>query len=95
MAQVYNWADEYVAHMRPVKKEVRRELDNRAARVKAVVSAHVETGAVKRSLKVRTNYVDSTVSISDPAILSINYGHWHNKNRRVWVSGIHAIEAAL
>ncbi len=94
MAQVYDWADEYVAHLRPVKKEVRRELKTRAARVRAVVAAHVDTGAVSRSLEVSTNYVDSVVSISDPAILSINYGHRHNRDGS-WVEGIHAIEAAL
>lgn len=93
MATVRPDTNKIVARMRGVKSEVRDELDSREARVQAVVDAHRFTGAVSRSLKVRTNRVDSTVSISDPVIVPINYGHVSRNGS--WVEGIHAIEAAL
>ncbi|RKN09644.1 hypothetical protein D7319_11310 [Streptomyces radicis] len=93
MASVDPRLDSIVAHMPEVRAEVREELERRAARVRAVVAAHVATGALSRSLDVEVSNPDSTVSIADPAIISINYGH-HTVNG-VWVEGIHAIEAGL
>jgi hypothetical protein len=85
--------DSLVAHMGPVKRVVRQELEGRAARVQAVVSAHRDTGALSSSLEVRTNITDSTVSIEDRAVHAINYGHVAPDGS--WVEGIHAIEAAM
>lgn len=93
MATVRPNTDELVAHLPGVKRAVRRELDGRADRVRAVVAAHRETGALSGSLEVRTNLTDSTVEISDPAVSAINYGHTAPDG--TWVEGIHAIEAAL
>lgn len=93
MATVRRDLDALVAHMPGVREEVRRQLDTRAARVRAVVAAHRDTGALSASLEVETNAVDSTVSIADPHVLSINYGHVAPDG--TWVPGIHAIEAAL
>ncbi|MFF1792661.1 DUF5403 family protein [Kitasatospora sp. NPDC058263] len=81
-----------IAHLRTVRAVVRAELDERAARVAAVVAAHNRTGDLASSLTVETDRTDSTVSISDPAILAINYGHQQGGR---WVDGIHAIEAGL
>ncbi|MFJ9408576.1 DUF5403 family protein [Streptomyces sp. NPDC101393] len=93
MATLRNNLDAFVAHLPPVKKEVRKELDGRAARVRAVVTANSSSGRLARSFKVRTNLTDSTVEISDPAIYAINYGHVASDGS--WVEGIHAIEAGL
>lgn len=93
MATVRRDLDSFVAHMPGVKDAVRTELETRAARVRAVVQAHRHTGALASSVTVRTNSVDSTVSMEDPAVLSINYGHTAENGR--WVPGIHAIEAGL
>lgn len=82
-----------VAHLPGVKARVREELDDRAARVRAVVDAHRLTGALSRHLKVRTNRTDSTLTLEDPAVFAINYGHVAKNGR--WVEGIHAIEAGL
>ncbi|UQI46721.1 DUF5403 family protein [Streptomyces sp. HU2014] len=82
-----------VAHMPGVKRAVRRILNERAARIRAVVAAHRDTGALSSSLTVRTNRVDSTVTLEDPAVVAINYGHVAADGR--WVEGIHALEAGL
>lgn len=82
-----------LAHLPAVRAAVAAELRDRADRVEAVVAAHTATGALAASLEVVVDRVDSTVSISDPAILAINYGH-HTPDGR-WVEGIHAIEAGL
>ncbi|MBH1936502.1 DUF5403 family protein [Streptomyces sp. AV19] len=94
MATVRRDLASVVAHLPGVKVEVRRVLDERADRVRAVVDAHRRTGAVSRSLTVHTSRVDSTISLEDPAVLAINYGHIDARTGR-WVDGIHAIEAAL
>nr|WP_078970422.1 DUF5403 family protein [Streptomyces natalensis] len=83
------------AHLPEVKTQVRAELSRRASHVQAVVSAHVATGALARSLDVETNTTDSTVSIADPAVEAINYGHWTAGENPAYVEGIHAIEAGL
>ena len=93
MARVNPNLDRIIAHLPSVRAAVRAELDRRAARVRAVVAAHRHTGAVSRSLEVETDTTDSTVSISDPAILAINYGHRAENGE--WVEGIHAIEAGM
>ncbi|WP_168171800.1 DUF5403 family protein, partial [Streptomyces noursei] len=41
-----------------------------------------------------TNRTDSTVTLEDPAVYAINYGHWA-RDGLTWVSGIHAIEAGM
>ncbi|GAA1160916.1 hypothetical protein F4556_005185 [Kitasatospora gansuensis] len=82
-----------IAHLPSVRRAVRAELEERAARVQAVVAAHTATGALAASLKVVTDRVDSTVSIADPAVLAINYGH--HAPDGTWVEGIHAIEAGI
>ncbi|MFB7012903.1 MULTISPECIES: DUF5403 family protein [unclassified Streptomyces] len=82
-----------VAHLPEVVNRVSAELDERAARVEAVVTAHTKTGDLASSLKVERNRTDSTVSIADPWVVAINYGHKAVNGR--WVEGIHAIEAAL
>ncbi|MFE3144744.1 DUF5403 family protein [Streptomyces scopuliridis] len=82
-----------VAHLPVVVDAVSDELDTRADRVRAVVAAHVHTGDLSSSFEVETNEPDSTVSIADPNVISINYGHRAVNGR--WVEGIHAIEAAL
>lgn len=93
MASVNRNLDRLVAHMPEVRAEVRRELEERATRVRAVVHAHRDTGALSRSLEVEANTTDSTVSIEDPDVLAINYGHRTKSGRMV--EGIHAIEAGL
>ncbi|MBA0054294.1 hypothetical protein E0L36_26615 [Streptomyces sp. AJS327] len=93
MATVRNDLDSVVAHMPEVKDAVHVELETRAARVRAVLQAHRHTGALAANTTVRTNLVDSTVTMEDPAVLSINYGHKAVNGR--WVPGIHAIEAGL
>ncbi|MFF3975278.1 DUF5403 family protein [Streptomyces sp. NPDC001828] len=93
MATVDPRLNSVVAHMPGVKQAVREELDERAARVQAVVDAHIFSGDLARSLTVRTNRVDSTVSIEDPMIHAINWGH-RSRNGR-WVNGIYVIEAGL
>ncbi|MFE6494126.1 DUF5403 family protein [Streptomyces sp. NPDC057748] len=82
-----------VAHLPAVVNKVSAELDERATRVEAVVVAHTKTGDLASSLKVERNRTDSTVSIADPWVIAINYGHRAVNGR--WVEGIHAIEAAL
>ncbi|WP_030981222.1 DUF5403 family protein [Streptomyces sp. NRRL S-1813] len=94
MASVDPNLDRIVAHLPQVKTEVSRELSKRAARVRAVVNAHRDTGELAGSLEVETSTVDSTVSIADPAVVSINYGHW-TPGGGTYVEGIHAIEAGL
>lgn len=93
MAFVKPTVNKTVAHLPGVKARVREELDQRAARVRAVVEAHRLTGALSRSLEVRTNKVDSTLTLEDPAVYAINYGHVAKDGS--WVEGIHAIEAGL
>ncbi|MEV8056574.1 DUF5403 family protein [Streptomyces antimycoticus] len=93
MATVRRDLDSIVAHLPGVRSEVRKALDARAVRVRAVVEAHRRTGDLSSSLEVRTNITDSTVEISDPAVYAINYGHVARDGS--WVPGIHAIEAAL
>ena len=93
MASVNPRVARMVAHMPEVKAEVRAEMERRAARVRAVVRSHVDTGALSRSLDVEVNGTDSTVSIADQDVLSINYGHITPSGRAV--EGIHAIEAGL
>ncbi|MEV3856063.1 DUF5403 family protein [Streptomyces sp. NPDC050095] len=83
--------DRRIAHLPAVKAAVRAELERRAARVQAVVDAHRDTGALASSLSVETNTTDSTVSIADPFVLAINYGH--TTPGGAFVEGIHAIEA--
>lgn len=78
-----------------MRAAVRAELERRAARVRAVVDAHRDTGALSSSLTVETNTTDSTVSIADPAVYSINYGHWTAGESPTYVEGIHAIEAGM
>ncbi|MEU7200268.1 DUF5403 family protein [Streptomyces sp. NPDC045470] len=93
MATVRADLNALVAHLPGVKREVRAVLDDRAARIAAVVEAHRHSGALARNVKVRTNRVDSTVTLEDPAVEAINYGHVAANGR--WVEGIHAIEAGL
>ncbi len=93
MATVKPNTNAVVAHLPGVRDAVRAELDQRAARVRAVVAAHVETGALSSSLDVEVSSTDSTVSLSDPAVIAINYGHTAPDGS--FVPGIHAIEAAL
>ncbi|QMU72141.1 DUF5403 family protein [Streptacidiphilus sp. P02-A3a] len=81
------------AGMREVKDEVKTELRERAARVQAVVDLHVRTGALASHTKVEIHTVDSTVVISDPDVLAINYGH--RAPNGTFVPGIHAVEAGL
>lgn len=85
--------DSFVAHLPEVKAEVRDELNSRASRVRAVVEAHRLTGALASGMSVRTNITDSVVTLEDPAVMSINYGHMAPDGS--WVEGIHAIEAGL
>ncbi|MFF2808638.1 DUF5403 family protein [Streptomyces sp. NPDC058000] len=94
MAEVKPNLDSIVAHMRGVRDTVADELDHRADRVLAVVEAHRHIGALAAHTKVRTNRTDSTVTLEDPAVYAINYGHWA-RDGLTWVSGIHAIEAGL
>ncbi|AJT67443.1 hypothetical protein T261_5827 [Streptomyces lydicus] len=91
MARVSRNLDARIAHLPGVRAAVRAELEARAARVQAVVDRHVRTGRLRASLRVETNATDSTVSISHPEILAINYGHTAANGR--FVAGIHAIEA--
>ncbi|AIA05405.1 DUF5403 family protein [Streptomyces noursei] len=85
--------DSIVAHMRGVRDAVANELEHRADRVRAVVEAHRHTGALAAHTRVRTNRTDSTVTLEDPAVYAINYGHSAPNGR--WVPGVHAIEAGL
>ncbi|MFE7288706.1 DUF5403 family protein [Streptomyces noursei] len=94
MATVKPNTDSIVAHLRGVRDAVVDELDQRADRVRAVVEAHRHTGALAAHTRVRTNRTDSTVTLEDPAVYAINYGHWA-RDGLTWVSGIHAIEAGM
>ncbi|MEU7639876.1 DUF5403 family protein [Streptomyces sp. NPDC039016] len=91
MARVDPALDARIARLPTVRAVVRAELDSRAARVQAVVDSHVRTGRLRASLRVETNATDSTVSLSHPEILAINYGHTAANGR--FAEGIHAIEA--
>ena len=91
VAQVYRWVDEYVAHMPGVRARVASELEGRAARVRAVISAHRRTGQLQAN--VRVGVTDTQVVMEDPAVYAINYGHAAPNGR--WVPGIHAIEEGL
>ncbi|WP_405016416.1 DUF5403 family protein [Kitasatospora sp. NBC_00070] len=82
-----------VAHLPGVRREVRAELERRADLVRAAVAAHVQTGDLARSLTVEVSAPDATVSIADPSILAINYGHIAPDGTPV--AGLHLIEAAL
>jgi hypothetical protein len=93
MATIRRSLDSFVAHRPYVKREVRSELDHRAADVRAVVEAHRDTGRTARGMKVRTNLTDSTLVLEGPAIDAINFGHVAADG--TWVEGIHAIEAGL
>ncbi|MEV7925310.1 DUF5403 family protein [Kitasatospora sp. NPDC088779] len=93
MAKVKPNTNAVVAHLPEVRREIRTELERRAALVRAVVATHVATGALAASLKVEVDRTDSTVSIADPAVVSINYGHLAPDGR--FIPGIHAIEAAM
>ncbi|MFJ4796945.1 DUF5403 family protein [Kitasatospora purpeofusca] len=93
MATVKPNTNAVVAHLPEVRAEIAAELERRAERVRAVIAAHVETGALAASLNVEVDRTDSTVSISDPAVISINYGHLAADGS--FVPGIHAIEAAM
>ncbi|UQA94928.1 DUF5403 family protein [Streptomyces halobius] len=93
MAEVKRNLDSIVAHMPGVRDAVADELESRADRVRAVVEAHRHTGALASGMTVRTNRTDSTVTLEDPAVVAINYGHLAPNG--CWVAGIHAIEAGL
>lgn len=92
MATIRGDLDSVVAHLPAVKREVSAELDQRAARVAAVVAAHRKTGQL--SSTTTSGRTDSVVYLDDPVVVAINYGHWA-RDGLTWVSGIHAIEAAL
>ncbi|ARF55117.1 DUF5403 family protein [Streptomyces gilvosporeus] len=93
MAEVKPNLDSIVAHLPGVREAVADELEHRADRVRAVVEAHRHSGALAAHTRVRTNRTDSTVTLEDPAVFAINYGHMAPNGR--WVPGIHAIEAGL
>ncbi|WP_172384861.1 DUF5403 family protein [Streptomyces sp. MNP-20] len=94
MASVVNNLDSIVAHLPGVRDGVADVAEERAERVRAVVEAHRRTGDLASGMDVRVNRTDGVISLEDPAVLSINYGHWA-RDGLTWVSGIHAIEAAL
>lgn len=91
MASVDRNLDARISHLPAVRAAVRAELDSRAARVQAIVDRHIRTGQLRASLRVETHATDSTVSITHPLIMSINYGRTAPDGS--WVEGIHAIEA--
>ncbi|MFE3769932.1 MULTISPECIES: DUF5403 family protein [unclassified Streptomyces] len=91
MVRVNPALDAHIAHLAAIRAAVRAELEGRAARVQAVVDSHVRTGRLRDSLRVETSATDSTVSLSHPQILAINYGYIAANGR--FVEGIHAIEA--
>ena len=72
MATVYGWVDEYVAHLGGVRRTVAGHGDDLAARARARLAAHRETGAA--SIDVDHGAVDTVVSLVDPAALSIEFG---------------------
>ncbi|MFE9396783.1 DUF5403 family protein [Streptomyces flavidovirens] len=94
MASVINGLDSIVAHMPGVRDAIGDETDASADRVRAVVAAHRHDGDLASGMTVRVNRVDGVVALEDPAVVSINYGHWA-RDGLTWVSGIHAIEAGL
>ncbi|MGW1837080.1 DUF5403 family protein [Streptomyces sp. NPDC002067] len=93
MAEVKPNVNSIAAHLPGVRDAVADELEVRAARVRAVVDAHRHTGGLAAHTTVRTHRTDSTVTMEDPAVFAINYGHLAPNGR--WVPGIHAIEAGL
>ncbi len=82
-----------VAHMPGVRAEVRSELEGRAARVRAVVAAHRDTGRLAEGTNVQVGATDTHVVMEHPHVEAINFGHVAENGR--WVEGIHAIEAGL
>ncbi|AUG87142.1 hypothetical protein HOS58_gp10 [Streptomyces phage Attoomi] len=94
MAEVVNGLDRIVARMPGVREAVGDATEASGERVRAVVAAHRNTGALASGMDVKVHRVDGVVSLEDPAVVSINYGHWA-RDGVTWVSGIHAIEAGL
>ncbi|MGW7270815.1 DUF5403 family protein [Streptomyces sp. NPDC054864] len=94
MADVINDLERIVARMPGVREAIADETDASADRVRSVVEVHRHDGDLARGMAVRVNRVDGVVSLEDPAVVSINYGHWA-RDGITWVSGIHAIEAGL
>ena len=64
--------DAYIAHMAGVKKAVQGEGREIAARAKANLAAHRDTGAAH--IEVTKQDTDALVSLVDPAALSIEFG---------------------
>lgn len=93
MATLRRNLDADIAHMPGVREAVAEDLEARATRVRAVVAAHRRTGDLESGLTVRTNRVDSTITLEDAAVFAINDGHVSPSGS--WVEGIHAIEAGL
>lgn len=94
MAVVYPFAEEYVAHMRPVRIELRAQAKEIEAKATALMVTHHDTGAA---------YIDTTkggldwfVGLNDkrgyPAAAAIESGHFALDGS--FVEGIHVLTRA-
>lgn len=93
MAELDRNLDSIIAHLPGVVDAVKAEAEQRAARIRAVASGHVDTGRFLDSIKTETGSTDTVIYSDDPNALSINYGHQAANGRMV--PGVHAFEAGL
>lgn len=74
MATVYDFTNDYLAHTRGVRGEVRSEASAIEARARSALAGHRETGSA--SIEVEHGITDSLVSLVDEhgAASAIEYG---------------------
>lgn len=95
MASVEKGLDRRVAGMRGVQAELTEEAKQVEARAKAIRAQHYLTGRLK--VERTRGVVDRFVSLEDPNVLSIEYGHWSGTRgsaNRTWVEGLHILAKA-
>lgn len=90
MAQVDRNLDRQVAGMRGVQAELTREARGIEARAQAIRAQHFDTGRLK--VERTRGAVDRFVSLEDPNVLSIEYGHFTKSGS--FVPGLHILAKA-
>ncbi|MFD4397855.1 DUF5403 family protein [Kitasatospora sp. NPDC058478] len=83
-----------VAALPGVMGALKLEAEERAARVVAKASLHVDTGQFIAGIKVRRHSKGYAIVNLDPLAAHKNWGGWNERAGR-HVDGIHAMEAAL
>jgi hypothetical protein len=87
-----------LAHSAPIKKAVRAERDEIAARARANLAAHRDLGNAR--IETSNGDVDAYVELVDDnnGAAAIEYGHWTVPKppfAPVWVEGLHILGKAL